>query len=57
MTDDARDQPGIGVLGPALVLGTVVGAVAAIFRIALEGTWACAASWWRPRRRGAHPAF
>jgi len=39
MTDDPREQPGVGVLGPALVLGVLVGVVAALFRLALEKTW------------------
>lgn len=38
-TDDPRDQPGLGVLGPAVLLGALVGGLAAIFRLALEGTW------------------
>lgn len=38
-THDASELPDIGVLGPALALGALVGAVAAIFRIALEETW------------------
>ncbi len=37
--DDAREQPGVGVLGPAVVLGALVGFAASIFRLALEGTW------------------
>jgi len=43
-TDDPREQPRITVLGPALVLGTIVGGVAACFRLALDGAWE-ARSW------------
>lgn len=38
-TDDPREQPSIGVLGPALLLGVAVGLVAAAFRIGLDRTW------------------